>query len=460
MKEQEINTSGEYRGRATILAIMAAMAGLMFGLDTGVVAGALPFISTDFHIGNGMQGWLVSSMMVGAALGALAASNISARWGRTGALKGAGVLFLVGTAMCAFAPGVQLIIAGRIALGLAVGIAAFAAPLYISEITLEGSRGTMIAFYQLMLTSGIFLAFVADSLLSDGGHWRIMIGWLLIPATIFMTIILLLPNSPRWLMMKGLKEEAHHSLRLLRTDKEVALTELKEIEQRTSVKSEGGWRLFLQSKNFRRSVALGLTLQVMQQLTGINALLYYAPRIFSAAHFNDQQSIWATSLVGLVNVAFTGVAIVLTDRLGRRPLLAISCLVAALSLLGVGLILGWNPGLGFILSILLFIFVAGFAVGEGPIVWTLCAEIQPMRGRDFGIGCSTVVNWVGNAVISAIFPIVMAAIGASKTFFIFAALNGVFLLIVFFFVPETKGASLETIETNLMEGKKLRDIGV
>ncbi|MCX8666559.1 sugar porter family MFS transporter [Acetobacteraceae bacterium B3987] len=455
-------SSQKATGRATVLGILAALSGLMFGLDTGVVAGALPFIAGDFHASAAMQGWIVSSMMAGAAFGAMFAGRISVSFGRPGAMLGAGILFLVGTFFCAFAPGVALLIVGRVLLGLAVGVAAFAAPLYISEITVESARGAMISFYQLMVSLGIFLAFVSDSFLSSGGHWRWMLGIMAVPAVLFLIVVLILPHSPRWLMMRGDKERARKVLRILRSDEEVAEAELADIHDRLSRSSDAGYGLFRSNPNFRRSVFLGIVLQIMQQLSGINALLYYAPRVFEAAHFGTNAAVWATTLVGLTNMVFTGVAIRYADRWGRRPLLLTSCIIVGVSLLGVGAVLalgGDSLVAAILLCALILLFVAGFAIGEGPLVWALCSEVQPTRGRDFGIGCSTVTNWVANWVVSSIFPLMMLAMGASWTFILFAAFNGLFVLITLGFVPETKGASLERIEANLFAGVPLRKLG-
>ncbi|AQS87013.1 sugar-proton symporter [Neoasaia chiangmaiensis NBRC 101099] len=450
--------------RATLLGIVAALAGLMFGLDTGVVSGALPFIATDFHLSSRTQEWIVSSMMAGATFGSLLAGNISARFGRTGAMMGAAILFLLGTFACAFAPAPAILIVGRVFLGLAVGIAAFAAPLYISEITVESARGAMISFYQLMVSLGIFLAFLSDSLLSGGGHWRWMLGIMAVPATLFLLSVLYLPHSPRWLMIQNRKTQARRVLNLLRSDEEVAAAELSDIEARLQQGTDKGRgsTLFWRNGNFRRSVFLGMILQVMQQLTGINVLMYYAPRVFEAAHFGTSAAVWATTLVGLTNMTLTAIAIVFVDKWGRRPLLILSCVIAAASMGGIGLIL-WSGAQSFGAQLALvgcvLLFVAGFAIGEGPLVWTLCSEVQPTRGRDFGIGCSTVTNWAANCLVSNTFLSLMAAVGSAGTFILFAVLNGAFIIVTLAFVPETKGVSLETIETNLLSGKRLRDIG-
>nr|WP_276508003.1 sugar porter family MFS transporter [Neokomagataea tanensis] len=347
-------------------------------------------------------------------------------------------------------------------IGLAIGLGAFAAPLYISEITVESARGSMISVYQLMVSFGIFLGFLSDSVLSSGGRWHWMFGAMLVPSTLFLAFTLTLPHSPRWLLMRGREDHARRVLRVLRADDVVAENELKDIQGGMVQSSDSGFSLFRSNSNFRRTVFLGMLLQIMQQLTGINALLYYAPRVFEAAHFGTDAAVWVTTLVGLVNMGLTGVAIACVDKWGRRPLLLLSCCLAMVAMLGVGILLltGANsfPAqialCGFVL-----LFVAGFAIGEGPLVWTLCSEFQPSRGRDFGIGCSTVTNWAANWVISSTFPLIMVGIGTSWTFILFAGFNALFAVITMTLVPETKGIALEVLEKNLFSGRRLRNIG-
>ncbi|MBR0559423.1 sugar porter family MFS transporter [Neokomagataea anthophila] len=448
--------------RATVLGIFAALAGLLFGLDTGVVSGALPFVAKEFHASDVLQGWIVSSMMIGAMTGSLVAGRISTRFGRTGAMVSAAVLYVSGVLICTFAPDPYVLMGGRVLIGLAIGLGAFAAPLYISEITVESARGSMISVYQLMVSFGIFLGFLSDSVLAGSGRWHWMFGAMLIPSVLFLIFTLTLPHSPRWLLMQGKQDHARRVLRVLRSDDEVAEAELRDIQSGMVHNSDSGLGLFRSNANFRRTVFLGMLLQIMQQLTGINALLYYAPRVFEAAHFGANAAVWVTTLVGLVNMALTGVAIACVDKWGRRPLLLLSCSLAMIAMLGVGVLLLTGASsfpaqmalCGFVL-----LFVAGFAIGEGPLVWTLCSEFQPSRGRDFGIGCSTVTNWAANWVISSTFPLIMAGLGTSWTFIMFAGFNALFAVITMTLVPETKGVALETLEKNLFAGKSLRNIG-
>ncbi|ACI52838.1 sugar transporter [Gluconacetobacter diazotrophicus PA1 5] len=448
--------------RAIVVGILAAMAGLMFGLDTGVIAGALGFIGDEFHAAARMQEWIVSSMMVAATVGSVVAGRISFRFGRRRALLGASLLFLAGSMICALAPSITVLIVGRVLLGLAVGIAAFAAPLYISEVTAEAVRGAMISFYQLMVTLGIFLAYVTDSVLAYGGHWRWMLGLMAVPAALFCAACLFLPDSPRWLMMRGERSRASQVMRYLRPDPAEADAEIRDIAQELRKESGSGFALFRSNANFRRSVLLGVMLQVMQQLTGINVLMYYAPKVFQAAHFGVSAATWATALIGLINVLSTGFAIAFIDRWGRRPLLILSCAIMTFAMLGAGGLIAFGGDslpqeIGMVGALLLF--VAGFAIGAGPLVWTLCSEIQPLRGRDFGIACSTFTNWAANSLVSNVFLTVMAALGEARTFWLFALMNGLFIIITLAYVPETRGVSLEEIEARLMAGRRLRDLG-
>ena len=450
------------RSRIWMTCAMAALAGLLFGLDIGVIAGALPFIAKDFQVNDHTQEWIVSSMMVGAAVGALAAGWLSFRLGRKySLLLGAG-LFIAGSLLCASAPNPAFLIGSRFVLGIAVGIATFTAPLYLSEIAPGQVRGAMVSAYQLMITVGILIAFLSDTAFSLSGAWRWMLGVVAIPAALFLVGVLTLPRSPRWLMMKGRTDEAREVLNRLRADTAVVEQEMKDIARQLEVK-EQGFALLRGNRDFRRSLALGIMLQVVQQLTGINVVMYYAPRIFGLAGYSGHQAqLWGTVIVGAVNVIATFIAIGLVDRWGRRPILLTGFSVMAL---GMGA-LGWLLKLGVathaqqLLAVaMLLVFIAGFAMSAGPMIWILCSEIQPIKGRDFGIAASTFTNWVANTIVGATFLSMLNSFGHAQTFWLYAALNAAFIAFTFWFVPETRGVPLETIEQNLLAGKRLREIG-
>lgn len=442
---------------------LAALAGLLFGLDIGVIAGALPFIAKDFNISNYQQGWVVSSMMFGATFGTIFSGWISTKVGRKKSLLTGAILFVVGSLLSAYSPNLESLIAARVLLGLAVGIASYTAPLYLSEIAPEKIRGSMISLYQLMITIGIFGAYLSDTAFSYSGSWRWMLGIITIPALLLLIGVLFLPNSPRWLAAKGNFCDAKKVLDRLRDTSEQAKRELDEIRESLKIK-QSGWQLFKQNNNFRRAVFLGVLLQIMQQLTGINVIMYYAPKIFELAGFNNTiHQMWGTVIVGLINVLATFIAIGLVDSWGRRPTLKLGFLVMALGMgtLGTMLHFGINSKSEQYLSItMLLMFIVGFAMSAGPLIWVLCSEIQPLKGRDFGITISTTTNWIANMIVGATFLSMLNHLGNANTFWVYAGLNMFFVVLTLWLIPETKNISLERIERNLLSGKKLRDIGL
>lgn len=422
------------------VSVAAAVAGLLFGLDIGVIARALPFITDHFVLTSRLQEWVVSSMMLGAAIGALFNGWLSFRLGRKYSLMAGAILFVLGSIGSAFATSVEMLIAARVVLGIAVGIASYTAPLYLSEMASENVRGKMISMYQLMVTLGIVLAFLSDTAFSYSGNWRAMLGVLALPAVLLIILVVFLPNSPRWLAEKGRHIEAEEVLRMLRDTSEKAREELNEIRESLKLK-QGGWALFKINRNVRRAVFLGMLLQAMQQFTGMNIIMYYAPRIFKMAVFT-------------------------VDKAGRKPALKMGFSVMALGTLVLGYCLMQfdngtaSSGLSWLSVGMTMMCIAGYAMSAAPVVWILCSEIQPLKCRDFGITCSTTTNWVSNMIIGATFLTLLDSIGAAGTFWLYTALNIAFVGITFWLIPETKNVTLEHIERKLMAGEKLRNIGV
>ncbi|EOJ6002155.1 sugar porter family MFS transporter [Cronobacter sakazakii] len=447
------------------VSVSAAVAGLLFGLDIGVIAGALPFITDHFSLSSRAQEWVVSSMMLGAALGALFNGWLSSRLGRKYSLLAGAALFIIGSLGSAFAHSLEILLAARVILGVAVGIASYTAPLYLSEMASEKVRGKMISLYQLMVTLGILLAFLSDTALSYSGNWRAMLGVLALPAVILLVMVVFLPNSPRWLAAKGMNIEAERVLRMLRDTSEKAREELNEIRESLKVK-QGGWVLFTANRNVRRAVFLGMLLQAMQQFTGMNIIMYYAPKIFQMAGFaSTEEQMIATVVVGLTFMLATFIAVFTVDKAGRKPALKIGFSVMALGTLVLGYCLmkvdhgQISTGISWLSVGMTMMCIAGYAMSAAPVVWILCSEIQPLKCRDFGVTCSTTTNWVSNMIIGATFLTLIDHIGAAGTFWLYTALNLVFVGVTFWLIPETKNVTLEHIEKNLMAGKKLRDIG-
>ena len=447
---------------AIFVCTLAAFAGLMFGLDIGVISGAIPFIQREFHINDRVIEWIVSSMMLGAALGAVVAGRLSSLLGRKRLLLISGLSFVAGSLLCSIATNASTLIVARFVLGLAIGIASFTAPLYLAEVAPEKYRGAMISLYGFMLTVGVLAAFISDTLFSAHGQWRWMLGVIAIPGALFLLGILSLPDSPSWLVMKDRADEAHTVLRKLWGSDVAALREIRAIRTQLLVSQEG-WSLFRVNANFRRSVGLGVLLQVLQQLTGINVILYYAPRLFEGMGFAAQAPMLFTTAIGLTNVVFSAFAILLVRLFPNKRILWAGFLTMAVSLIAIGGMLARTP-LGhnerYITVAMLLLFIAAFASSAAPIVWTVCSEVQPLKGRGFGVSCSTFTNWSTNWLVGFTFLSLLDHIGSSYTFWLFASFNLLGVALTLWLVPETRGLRLEMIERNLMAGKKLRAIGL
>ena len=454
-------TESQPKAAAVFVGLLGALAGLMFGLDIGVISGAQQFIQHDFGISDTVLEHIVSWMMLGAAAGAIAAGWMAARLGRKRSLLWGSLVFVMASMLCGMSRSVDALLIGRLILGVSIGVLSFTAPIYLAEIAPENIRGSMVSLYQLMIAIGVFLAFLSDTAFSYSGNWHWMLGIIAIPGALFFLGVFALPESPRWLMMRGRKDQATRVLTKLRGDPEVVKREEEEIAEQLRI-PQRGWHMFLQNKNFRRSVGLGVLLQIVQQFTGMNVVMYYAPRIFQDMGYHTQAQLWFTAIVGLTNVLATLIAIGLVDKWGRKPILytGFTIMAVGLGIVGTMMHLGIHtPGEQIFTVVMLLVFIVGFAMSAGPLIWILCSEVQPIKGRDFGIALSTMTNWIANFVVGATFLSLLDKFGQAQTFWLYAGFNVVFLLITFFLVPETKNITLEHIERNLMAGKPLRKIG-
>jgi MFS transporter, SP family, galactose:H+ symporter len=449
----------------------AALAGLLFGLDVGVISGALPFLKNEFKLSIGSEGALVSALLWGAVIGTLISGMLSSHFGRRKTILISAVIFVVGSILCSISPSEHLLIGARLFLGVAVGVASFTAPLYISEISPRKVRGSLISMYQLMITIGIVLAFLSNTWLATyltfggktGGHWRLMLGVIAIPAAIMFVGVLFLPESPRWLFLKGFKDRAVAVFERMHLDEAEIAAEVKEIEDNLKVK-QNGFEMFKTNPNFRRVIGLGVGLQLIQQLTGINVVMYFAPTIFKIAGFADTNAqMWGTVIVGIINVLATFIAIAFVDKLGRKPIMYAGFITMGAAMIAVGTLFNMkiekHPELGYVAIFALLIFIIGFAMSAGPIIWVLCSEIYPLAARDLGVTFSTATNWIANAIVGLTFLLLLAGLGNGNTFLLYGALNILFIIFFVIFVPETKGVSLEKIEANLMSGLPLKQLG-
>jgi sugar porter (SP) family MFS transporter len=435
-------------------AAIAGLGGLLFGYDTGIIASALLFVKKDFDLGSFEQGMVVSAVPVGAIFGAAVAGVAADRLGRRRVIISAAVVFIAGALLSAAAPGLAVLVIARVLLGIAVGLASANAPVYISEVAPPEARGRLVSYFQLAVTVGILVAYLVGWAFSDSGDWRWMLGLGAVPALALGIGMLEMPQSPRWLVMVGQDYAARKVLEKIRRDDDEAITEELE-EIRGSIEAHpGGWKDLLEPA-VRAALLIGVGLAVLQQVTGINTVIYYAPTIIQFTGVDSASSAIVASLgVGIINIGATLVALRLIDRKGRRPLLmvGVSGMVIALVVLGAAFL--GNAGTTIISVIAigsLMGYVAAFAISLGPIFWLMNSEIYPLKVRSKAAGVGTMANWSSNFVISLTFLPLINLLGRSGAFWAYAAVGVVTLWFCWKLVPETKDRELEEIEAIFRE---------
>lgn len=455
---KDVSSDKRSRHFVEITAAIAAMAGLLFGFDTGVISGAILFIKEAFGLAPFAEELLVSAALIGAVCGCILSGRVTDLIGRKRTILITAAIFILGSFLSAIATSFVALISGRIAIGVAIGVASYSAPLYISEMAPPNLRGGLVTLNQLAITVGILLAYVVDAVFAGSGNWRWMFAFGVVPAVALEVGIALLPESPRWLLLHQHKAEGLQVLTRIRDTQDIQ-AEVDDIIEHA--KSGSGRFMDLISPTVLRVILCGVALAVIQQVTGINTVIYYAPTIFQQAGFHSAlSSILATAGVGLVNVLMTIVSIPLLDKIGRRPLLLASLGGMGVSLvaLGLGFAMG-GVALKWIGVLSLAIYIASFAIGLGPVFWLLISEIFPLSVRGQAASVATMANWLSNFVVSLTFLSLLKSLGDVWTFLLYAALSLVGLWFCFRFVPETKGVPLERIERDLRLGRPLRDLG-
>ena len=448
-----IRASGN--GMLVRISIIAAIGGLLFGFDTGVISGALLYLKKGLHANSTAQEWIVSVLLLGAVLGALLSGYLADRLSRKWTKVISGCVYVIGALGCAFAVSVPMLIAFRFILGLSVGTASFVAPLYISEVSPPRVRGGLVSFNQLAITSGILLAYLVNfafSSVPDG--WRWMLGVGVIPGAALAIGMLTVPRTPRWLMEHGMEDKARDVLKKLRgsdpdadIDKEIKdIKDAKEKESSTKVRD-------LLRPNIRPLIWIGAGLAIFQQFVGINTVIYYAPTILKTTGLTNSASITQTVFVGVTNVVFTIIAVLLLDRVGRRRLLLIGTvgLTVAIIFLGVFFASPWlQHHASYLALVALIVYIASFAVGLGPVFWLMISEIYPTGIRSKAMSFATVMNWAANFLVAGTFLTLISLVTREGAFFIFGFLG--ILAIAFFAwkVPETKDRSLEQLQHELV----------
>lgn len=446
-----------------IIAGVAATGGLLFGFDTGVISGALLFLKKDFALSAQGQEWVVSAVLLGCIVGAAASGRMVDIFGRKTSIIVTACVFAAGSVWTGTASSIPMLIAGRMVIGLAIGVASYAVPLYLSEIAPPEHRGALVSLNQLLITVGIVASYLVDDVFASSDHtWRLMFLTGTFPALILGIGMAFLPQTPQWLTSRGCKEDAAAILKRLMPGTD-ATAELESIEKNRQNNQSGSLR-DLTTPWVRPALLIGVGIMLIQQATGINTVIYYAPTIFQMAGFNSATTaITATVGVGLINVLMTVVSIRLVDRLGRKPLLSAGLIGMTICLAGLALGFRFEAAMGshlkWLTVALLFVYIGSFAVSLGPIAWLLIAEIYPLQIRGVAMSMATLSNWVFNFIISVSFLSLTDSLGKSGAFSLYAVVGVLGWFFCRWYVPETKGVPLETIEMNLRAGVPAKDLG-
>lgn len=439
-----------------LVTVVAALGGLLFGYDTAVIAGAIGFLQTHFGLDPTLKGWAAACALVGCVLGVSFAGVFSDKLGRKKTLVLAGLLFLVSSIGTAVPREFIVFVVFRILAGVGVGVASMASPMYIAEITPARVRGRMVSVNQFAIVTGMLIIYFLNYFIALQGDesWNVSTGWRwmfasgAIPSALFLLLLVLVPESPRWLVKRSRKEKARAILTRV-GGSSFAERELVSIEE--TLAEESGSLKQLLEPGFRIVLVIGIALAILQQVTGINVFLYYAPEIFKKLGSGVDIALLQTIVVGAVNLSFTIIAIWTVDRIGRKPLMLIGAAGMGISLVAMGLAAQFQAVSLWVLLLILS-YIACFALSVGPVTWVLLSEIFPTSIRGRAMSVATFCLWSANFVVSQTFPMMdenpwlISRFNHGFPFYVYAAFCLVLVLTVWKAVPETKGRSLEEIE--------------
>lgn len=440
-----------------VISIIASLGGLLSGYDTGVISGALLFINETWDLTASAQGMIVSAVLIGAVIGAATNGVLADIFGRKKIIIATAIIFILGSIICAFAASPVILILSRIFVGFAVGIVNFVVPLYLSEISPKNLRGTLVSLYQWAITAGILFSYFINAVFAHAVYnWRWMLFAGVVPGLVLLIGMCFMSDTPRWLVRQGREEEAKKVFLSIEpeadAEKEIDAVKLT-LQSSDNVEN----RKFVFKKWMIMPFVVGVGIMFAQICTGINTIIYYAPTIFKSAGFDSNiTAIYATTGIGVVNFLMTIVALFFTDRLGRKPLLYFGLTGVMLSLIALGCGFAFADFFGENLKWVtvgsLITYIICFAMSLGPIGWILVSEVFPLKIRGIAMSICTVSNFAFNFFVVFSFPILLQKIGGAWTFWGFAIVSFLCILFVYFAVPETKGISLEEIETNWING--------
>lgn len=454
---------GSRRSGSSLIYIFGALGGLNWGYDTGVVSAAILFMDQELNLSTFMTGFVVSVLIIGAMIGAAVGGRLNERLGRWKTLLITAIIFTIGPLGFFFATNVEIVILSRFTLGLSAGLAAVTLPVYLSEIAPTRVRGAVTASYNFAIVTGQFMGFIVGAALAGFEAWRWMLGLAIVPSILFFIGLFFIWESPRWLVKQHREEEAWQVLRYDRTEEEARgeLDDIKEIERIEEEEGSSDWRELL-APWVRPILIVGIGLAILQQIMGINTIIYYTPTTLTNVGFGAQGASIANIAIGVMNIIAGLFAIRYADRLGRRPLLLFGAIGTTLSLalLSITALISPQPTsigpVGIITLACLAAYILFFQASWGPMVWVMLGEIFPLGVRGAATGLAIFLLWSANFLVATTFPPLLATLGVGLLFGIFALICFSALLFTWFLVPETKNKSLEQIEAGL-RGKQLQD---
>jgi sugar porter (SP) family MFS transporter len=439
------------KGYVILIAAVAALGGLLFGFDTAVIAGTLQYLTRYFHLTDSALGLIVAAASIGCIPGALMAGRLADRFGRKKLMIVTSLLYIIAALGSGFAGSFNALLVYRLIGGVAIGMASTLAPIYISEIAPAAFRGRLGMLQQLAIVLGILFSFLSNylivnssfSFLNEGNYWRYMLAAAFIPSLVFFLLLLLVPESPRWLILNGRLPTSERIFGKI-YGAELAKGQVEAVKE--NINSEGAARIRdVFAPRYKRTVIIGLVFASIAQLTGINIIFYYAPLIFEKTKVGGS-ILFQTLLTGIVNLIFTIVAFWLIDRMGRKKLLLMGSWIMGLCMFVLGAVFFFNKLDNYFVLASVFVYIAGFACSWGAVLWVYVAEIFPNRIRGTATSVAVFGNWVANSIVSFTFPIMLSGLGPAVTFFVYGVINLSMILFVSRYVFETKGVPLEKIE--------------
>ena len=455
-------TNGPHRKRLGMVATVATLGGLLFGYDTGVINGALRPMTADLGLTPITEGIVTSSLLFGAAAGAVGGGRLSDTWGRRKTIILLAILFLVGALSCVFAPNFEVMVIGRVVLGLAVGGASSVVPVYLAELAPYEIRGSLAGRNELMIVIGQLAAFVVNAVIGSvwgefGGVWRIMLTVAAVPAVALFLGMLRMPESPRWLISQGRTLDALAVLKTIRSSDraEAEMADVKHLADEEKEMNLSGWGA-LKNKWILRILLVGIGLGVAQQLTGINSIMYYGQSVLVEAGFDSRAALIANIAPGVIAVVGGVIALTMMQRVNRRTTLLLGFTLTTIChfLIGIASIalpVG-NPARPFVILFLVVAFVGSMQTFLNIAVWVMLSEIFPLHIRGFAIGVSIFCLWIANAFLGLFFPTLVASVGITGTFFMFGVVGILALIFIYTQVPETRGRTLEALEEDVTTG--------